>query len=58
MDNRAATAPMRLALATDGCAPVSRAARSHRSQEGDPVTSRFGRRFSPVSNAKGGLAYG
>lgn len=48
-----ATAPMRLAQAIDGCAPVSRAARSHSSQARDPVTNRFGARFSPISSAKG-----
>src|ERR1700690_2303216 len=53
MDSGTATAPIRLALAIDGCAPVSRAARSHRSQARDPVTNRFGPRFSPISNAKG-----
>ena len=53
MDSRTATAPMRLALAIDGCAPVSRAARSHESQARDPVANGSGPRFSPISNAKG-----
>jgi hypothetical protein len=53
MDSGTAPAPMRLARATDGCAPVSRAARGHNSQASAPVTNRFSPRFSPMGSAKG-----
>jgi hypothetical protein len=58
MESGTVTAPMRLARAIDGCAPVSRAARSHSSLAKDPVANRFGPGFSPISSAKGGQAYG
>src|ERR1700723_1803426 len=48
-----AIAPIRLALAIEGRAPVFWAARSQSSQARDPVTVRLGPRLSPMSSAKG-----
>jgi hypothetical protein len=48
-----ATRPGRLALAIEGSASAERAVRSHSSQGSDPVTNRFGPRFSPISRDSG-----
>src|SRR5579863_10052369 len=53
IDSGTATTPMRLALAIDGSAAADRAVRNHNNQARDPVTNRFGPRFSPMSKEKG-----
>jgi len=53
IDSGTATTPMRLAFAIDGWAPAERAVRNHNNHASDPVTNRFGPRFSPMSKETG-----
>src|ERR1700724_1998577 len=53
MDNGTATRPRPLALLSDGLAPALFATRIHRNHASDPVTKRFGPRFSPTRSENG-----